>query len=69
MVFRDLSQDVSAFWRYIDEQAGQIRMRGGKIAHAMVGRTMDGDPIVRMRPEPIDGISTDPESAWENQFT
>ena len=35
----------------------------------MVGRTTAGDPIVRMRPEPIEGIATDPETVWENQFT
>ncbi len=35
----------------------------------MVGRTTAGDPIVRMRQEPIEGIATDPRSIWENQFT
>jgi deferrochelatase/peroxidase EfeB len=69
MVVRDLSQDVCAFWRYIDEQAHHDPQMRMKLAHAMVGRTMDGDPIVRLRPEPIEGISTDPEKAWENQFT
>ena len=68
LVFRDLSQDVPAFWRYIDAQAKQNPDERWQLAHAMVGRTTAGDPIVRMRPEPIDGVATDP-LAWENQFT
>jgi deferrochelatase/peroxidase EfeB len=69
LVFRDLSQDVPAFWRYIDAQAGQNPDERWKLAHAMVGRTTAGDPIVRIRPESIDGVATDPQSVWENQFT
>ena len=51
LVFRDLAQDVAAFWRYVDQQAQQNADERWKIAHAMVGRTMAGDPIVRTRPE------------------
>ena len=69
LVFRDLSQDVPAFWRYVDAQAKQDPDERWQLAHAMVGRTTAGDPIVRTRPEPIEGIATDPETVWENQFT
>ena len=69
LVFRDLSQDVPTFWRYIDAQARQNPDQRWKLAHAMVGRTTAGDPIVRMHPEWIDGVATDPQSVWENQFT
>jgi deferrochelatase/peroxidase EfeB len=69
VVVRDLSQDVPAFWRYVDVQANHDPAARQKLAHAMVGRTMRGDPIVRIRPEPIEGVSIDPETVWENQFT
>jgi deferrochelatase/peroxidase EfeB len=69
LVFRDLAQDVAAFWRYVDQQAQQNADERWKIAHAIVGRTMAGDPIVRTRQKPIDGVATDPKSIWQNQFT
>jgi deferrochelatase/peroxidase EfeB len=69
LVFRDLSQDVPAFWRSVDEKAAHDPSERWRLAHAMVGRTTSGDPIVRTRPEPIEGIATDPETVWENQFT
>ena len=50
LVFRDLSQDVPAFWRYVDAQAKQNPDERWKLAHAMVGRTTAGDPIVRTAP-------------------
>jgi deferrochelatase/peroxidase EfeB len=69
LVFRDLSQDVPAFWRYVDAQAGNDPDERWRLAHAMVGRTTAGDPIVRTRPRPIEGIATDPQTVWQNQFT
>ena len=69
LVFRDLSQDVPAFWRYVDAQVKHNPYERWQLAHSMVGRTTAGDPIVRTRPEPIEGIATDPETVWENQFT
>ena len=69
LVCRDLAQNVTGFWRYVDQQAnGDLKQRWD-LAHAMVGRTLEGDPIVRLRPEPVDGVATDRPAAWHNQFT
>lgn len=69
LVCRDLSQNVPGFWEYVDGQANHKPKDRWDLAHAMVGRTLEGDPIVRMRPEPIDGVATDRAAAWCNQFT
>jgi deferrochelatase/peroxidase EfeB len=69
LVCRDLAQDVAGFWRYVDAQANHDPKKRWDLAHAMVGRTVEGDPIARLRPEPIEGTATDPKSAWHNQFT
>jgi deferrochelatase/peroxidase EfeB len=69
LVCRDLAQDVPGFWQYVEAQANHDLKKRWDLAHAMVGRTVEGDPIVRLRPEPIDGVATDSKSAWHNQFT
>jgi len=69
LVCRDLAQDVPRFWRYVDAQADHDLKRRWDLAHAMVGRSIEGDPIARLRPEPIDGVASDSRSAWQNQFT
>jgi deferrochelatase/peroxidase EfeB len=69
LVFRDLAQDVPGFWRNIDALANHDQDKRWKLAHAMVGRTMAGDPIVPLREESIDGVPTDREQAWLDQFT
>jgi deferrochelatase/peroxidase EfeB len=69
LVCRDLAQNVPGFWQFIDRQANGDLKKRWDLAYAMVGRTLEGDPIVRLRPEPIDGVATDSDSAWRNQFT
>jgi len=45
LVLRELRQDVAGFWRWLAEQAGGgDRARGW--AEAMVGRTVDGKPLI-----------------------
>lgn len=46
LVMRQLQQDVQGFWRYLDRQArgdGELRER---LAAAMLGRTLDGEPLI-----------------------
>lgn len=46
LVLRQLRQDVHGFWQFLDRQAGgdpAVRMR---LAAAMVGRDLDGEPLV-----------------------
>ena len=46
LVMRQLRQDVTGFWRELDRQAGgDAQLREG-LAAAMVGRHMNGDPLV-----------------------
>ena len=45
-VLRQLEQDVRGFWRYIEQAAGPDPTRRDELAAAMVGRTLDGDPLI-----------------------
>lgn len=52
LVFRQLHQDVSAFWQYLDRQADGDPARRTRYAEAMVGRGVDGTPLL-----PSDGLN------------
>lgn len=69
LVFRDLAQDVPGFWRSVDAQAEHDPNERWQLAHAVVGRSMAGDPIVPLREKAIAGVATDRKEAWRNQFT
>lgn len=45
VVFRQYAQDVKAFWRYLDEQAGHDPERRKKLGAQMVGRWPNGAPL------------------------
>jgi deferrochelatase/peroxidase EfeB len=64
-----LRQDVRGFWQFLDKQTNSDPVERRKLAEAMVGRTMDGRPLVPMSSRPIPGIGTDPEDAKLNLFT
>jgi Dyp-type peroxidase family len=55
LVLRQLRQDVAGFWRFIDRQAGGNPALRRKLAEAMVGRTMEGEPLVRRTRQAIVG--------------
>ena len=59
LVFRQLSQDVSGFWQYLDEQAAGNTRERDRLAAAMVGRQRNGEPLMPRTSEPIDGIDRD----------
>ena len=67
LVLRTLEQDVSGFWRFIDQQAAGVAEEREALASAMVGRQRDGTPLVPLTAQPIDGIGSD--TAAQNQFT
>lgn len=46
LVFRQLRQDVTSFWQFLDREAGGDPLVRQQIAEAMVGRTMRGAPLV-----------------------
>ncbi|VTU20931.1 Dyp-type peroxidase family protein [Variovorax sp. SRS16] len=64
LIVRTLRQDVGRFWRFLDAQAGGDAARRVQLAQAMVGRTMDGAPLVDFADKRIDG-----EDELRNTFT
>ena len=67
VVFRQLQQDVRGFWRYLDQQTNSDPQARQSLGEAMVGRHMNGEPLVALEDQTIDGI--DPDSTPHNQFT
>jgi Dyp-type peroxidase family len=65
LVLRQLSQDASGFWQFIDQHAESQIDERERLAGALVGRQMDGQPLVDIEQVPIQGIS--PRS--DNHFT
>jgi deferrochelatase/peroxidase EfeB len=69
LVFRQLRQDVRGFWRFVNGQAGGDPAAAETLAAAFVGRTRAGEPLVRIRPQPIPGVGPDADQVRLNQFT
>jgi Dyp-type peroxidase family len=67
LVFRQLEQDVRGFWKFLDSRTSSDSLARQRLAESMVGRRMDGDPLLPESTQPIVGI--DPRSATQNQFT
>jgi deferrochelatase/peroxidase EfeB len=55
LVMRQLKQDVPGFWRYLDQQARGDPALRERLAAAMVGRTLEGEPLVGRTNEVIAG--------------
>ena len=69
LVLRTLKQDVPGFWRYVDAQSGGDAAQRKQLAEAMVGRRMDGQPLVPPSDAPIAGVDGDPAARAKNGFT
>src|SRR5271165_1223133 len=68
LVMRTLEQDVRGFWKFLDRQTDSDPNARRKLAEAMVGRTMEGDPLAPATADPIPGIKKG--SAYDsNRFT
>lgn len=67
LVFRQLQQDVRGFWRFLDSQTNSNPQARKHLAESMVGRRMNGDPLLPTATSPIAGIG--PKNAAQNQFT
>ncbi len=63
LVFRQLSQDVRAFWRYLDQAAERDGQRRTWLAAKMVGRWPSGAPLT------LTSDADDPFLANANDFT
>lgn len=68
VVLRTLEQDVRGFWRFLDRQTQSNAAERQQLGQRMVGRTMDGDPLVQESAAPIEGIPSGPQSD-SNRFT
>ncbi|MET0382164.1 MAG: hypothetical protein ABW032_01955 [Burkholderiaceae bacterium] len=69
LVLRSLRQDVAGFWRHLDAQANGDEAQRKRLAEAMVGRRMDGQPLVPPAADPIAGVGADDASRRMNGFT
>ena len=69
LVLRTLRQDVPRFWRFLDAQAGGDATQRQHLAEAMVGRRMDGRPLVPVASMPIAGTHKDAATRARNGFT
>ena len=68
LVMRQLKQDVSGFWQYLDKQAGGDAVLRERMAAAMVGRTREGEPLVCQSEQVIAENANAPEGDL-NAFT
>jgi deferrochelatase/peroxidase EfeB len=68
LVMRQLEQDVPAFWKFLDHASKSDQAERTRLAQAMVGRTIDGMPLVSLSGTAIPGIEGDSKEA-PNRFT
>jgi len=66
LVFRQLAQDVRGFWQFLDAQASGRPEERRRLAEAMVGRTMAGEPLVPVSDRRIAGVDSEDR---RNRFT
>lgn len=57
LVIRQLQQDVSGFWKYVDQATGSDEQAREQLAASMVGRHRDGTPLIKHSRRRIAGIS------------
>ncbi len=67
LVLRQLRQDVTGFWRFVDSQTNSAPQARQALAESMVGRRMKGNPLVPLSKDRIEGIA--PPDTATNQFT
>jgi len=53
LVMRQLSQDVRAFWRTLDQLAGGVAATREQLAASLVGRTLQGAPLLARGADPL----------------
>jgi deferrochelatase/peroxidase EfeB len=61
-VLRQLEQDVRGFWQYIDGAAAGDPRERYRLGACMVGRTVDGEPLIPKSGERIPGVFEKPGS-------
>lgn len=64
LVFRQLAQDVQAFWRFAAAHGDAVTL-----AEAMVGRHRSGEPLLPLSTAPMRGVGPDENDVRQNRFT
>ena len=57
LVLRQLSQDVPKFWQYLDKQVDGNPQQREKLAASMVGRHIDGSPLIESSDKARSGVN------------
>jgi deferrochelatase/peroxidase EfeB len=68
LVIRQLVQDVHSFWQFADK-AGDSAQERKRLAEKMIGRALDGKPLVPLQHQPIEGVGPEEKDCAYNQFT
>lgn len=68
LVMRQLQQEVTAFWKFIDQEAVGDEDQREQLASAMVGRQRDGTPLIDTGKRLIQGINEKGIKTSLNQF-
>jgi deferrochelatase/peroxidase EfeB len=68
LVLRQLEQDVRGFWQYLNQAAAGDAAERYHLGATMVGRTVDGEPLIRAIEAKIAGVSDKPGQP-RNAFT
>ena len=69
LVMRQLVQNVRGFWQFADAAAHSNPEERMRVAEAMLGRKLDGTPLLPLQNQPIDGVGATEEDRDYNQFT
>lgn len=69
LVFRQMSQDVRAFWQFLHRTTGGNPSEMDRLSSAFVGRTRQGEPLVPASSRVVDGAGSHYEQVRLNQFT
>jgi deferrochelatase/peroxidase EfeB len=69
LVVRQLEQDVRRFWQFANDAAESRPGERKRLAEKMVGRAINGSPLVPLQNQPIDGIGAEEKDRGYNQFT
>ena len=68
LVLRQLEQDVRGFWQYLNHAAGDDPEERYRLGAAIVGRHLDGEPLIPPSKEKIPGVTEKPGTP-RNAFT
>ena len=69
IVMRQLIQDVRGFWQFADQKAESNGAERRRLAEKMIGRALDGKPLLPLQNQPIDGVGPEHKDVGYNQFT